>query len=87
MKRALTVFITVMVFAIAVVLAYYPAYLRRDKVEQSVFKDYDGSIHYVTVVWVNSEIVKIWDNDLSKVTDSLKQAQKEEGERILKLVK
>ena len=56
-------------------------YLKRDRVEQCVIED-----NFCTVIWVNEEIAQFWSTPLLKLTDSLKEFQKKEGERLLNVL-
>jgi len=60
-------------------------YMKRDRVEKEYYKDYKGDIAFRTWVWVDGEIIKAWSTDPSVINDSIKNAQKLEGERMLKL--
>jgi hypothetical protein len=61
-------------------------YHEGNQVEQKVAK-VNGSLTFYTIVWVNGEIAKSWYTDPDKVTDSLKTAQYNEGEKLLKTLK
>ena len=58
------------------------AYTLRDRVTQKYqYRE------FVTRVWKGLNLVQSWHTPLDKVTDSLKTAQRLEGERLLKLLK
>jgi len=71
----------VIAFAIALCLGL-AAFMLRDRVEQKVSKYLDKT--FVTYVWVDGKIVKSWYTPIPKVTDSLLNAQKQEGEKLIK---
>jgi hypothetical protein len=71
------------VFIIAVTFLWYTS---RDRVEQEVFIRHDGTPTYLTVVWVDRQIMESWFDPIT-LSDSLKKVRKMEGERILKTIK
>lgn len=73
-----------LVFAFAGFLIGMVFYMKRDRVDQGVMKFSScGCTMFYTSVWINDEIVKLWTTDAASMTDSVKAAQKKEGERIL----
>ena len=72
--------------SVAVILLWVaillPFYLKRDRVEQKMFR-----ADFTTIVWINNNIAKSWFTPIDQITDSMKTAQRIEGERLLKMLK
>ena len=59
-----------------------PFYLNRDRLVQEV-----RGKSFSTYVWINGNISKSWYTPIDQLTDSIKTAQRNEGERLLKMLK
>ena len=57
-------------------------YLNRDRVDQTIVHE-----NLMTCVWINNNIAKALYTPIDQLTDSIKTAQRIEGERLLKILK
>jgi hypothetical protein len=62
-------------------------FMKRDRVDQEVYKQSDGKLVFATWVWYDDKIVQSFYSDVPSITDSIKSAHRIAGEKLLQTLK